>query len=85
MSQRRNEKLDHYQQLVAQYYNTGVHNMQFWVGDQGLHKVFQNTQELNAEKLKPNWEGPYMAILISRPHVYQLQDTEKKGSTQLDL
>lgn len=41
-------KLEHYQLLEAQYYNSMVHNRQFQVDDRVLYRVFQHTHELNA-------------------------------------
>ncbi|KAF3448844.1 hypothetical protein FNV43_RR09558 [Rhamnella rubrinervis] len=62
-----------YQQRVTKYYNTKVHPRRFRVGDYVLRKVFQNTQELNAGKLGPTWEGPYRVVGIPRPGAYTLQ------------
>ena len=49
-----------YQQRISRSYNKNVRIRRFQVGDLVLRKVFQNTVELNAGKLAPKWEGPYL-------------------------
>ena len=46
-------RLGIYQQRVAKYNNSKVRHRSFKVGNLILHKVFQNTQEINSEKLSP--------------------------------
>ncbi|XP_038678367.1 uncharacterized protein LOC119979809 [Tripterygium wilfordii] len=49
-----------YHDKVARYFNKNVRTRAFEEGDRVLIKVFENTKELNAGKLGPNWEGPYL-------------------------
>ena len=45
----------------------------FQVGDWVLRKVFQNTKEVSAWKLGPNWEGPYEITQLMGNRAYKLQ------------
>ena len=49
-------RITHYKQQAVRYYNKNVHTRTFQVGDWVLRKVFQNTREIGAGKLGPNWE-----------------------------
>ena len=42
------------------------------MGELVLRKVFSNTRELNARKLRTNWEGPYRITEVVRDGVYKL-------------
>ena len=52
-------RIQNYQHAAAKYYNSNVWNRRFNEGELVLRKVFQNTAERNAGKLRTNWEGPY--------------------------
>ncbi|XP_070006943.1 uncharacterized protein [Nicotiana sylvestris] len=66
-------------QRIERYYNRRANLRYFKVGDLILRKVTQNTQELNAGKLGPTWEGPYRVSAITGKGSYELknQDGEK--------
>ena len=49
----------YYKQKTSKYYNNKIRTRTFQVGDWVLRKVFQNTKEIDAGKLGPNWEGLY--------------------------
>ena len=59
-----------YQQLAARYYNSKVMVKRFQLGDLVLRKVLQNTQEVGAGALGPNWEGPHKIIKVLQPKTY---------------
>ena len=44
----------------------------YQLGDLVLRKVLQNTQEVGAGALVPNWEGPYKMVKVLQPGTYQL-------------
>lgn len=46
-------------------YYRDVRRRAFGAGDLVLHKVVENTQEINAAKLAPTWEGPYRITAIA--------------------
>ena len=60
-----------YQQRSARYFNSKVKDRRFKVGDLVLRKVMQNTKEINAGVLGPNWEGPYIVIEVIQPRTYR--------------
>lgn len=66
--------IQNYQQATARYYNSNVKSRRFNEGELVMRKVFQNTTERNADKLRTNWEGPYRVTHIVRPGVYELED-----------
>ena len=66
-------RMANYKQSVAKYYNSKVHPRTFSEGDLVLRKVFQNTAEPNAGKLRANWEGPYKILKVIRLGVYRLE------------
>ena len=37
-----------------------------------------NTQDLNAWKLAPNWEGPYKGMAIAEAGAYYLEDMDER-------
>jgi len=41
-----------------------------------LKRVFDNTREEGAGKLRVNWEGPYIVTKVVRNGVYTLKDLE---------
>ncbi|XP_038679442.1 uncharacterized protein LOC119980719 [Tripterygium wilfordii] len=49
-----------YYDKVARYFNKNIRTRAFEEGDRVLYKVFEISRELNAWKLGPNWEGPYL-------------------------
>ncbi|KAI3729503.1 hypothetical protein L6452_18163 [Arctium lappa] len=51
-------------QVVERYFNKNVQIKVFQKGDYVLHRVFQNTQEVNTGKLSIKWEGPYQISSI---------------------
>uniref|UniRef100_A0A803N6C4 RNase H type-1 domain-containing protein n=1 Tax=Chenopodium quinoa TaxID=63459 RepID=A0A803N6C4_CHEQI len=67
-----------YQQEVARSFNKNVRARVFKLGDWVLIKVYENTREVNAGKLAPNWEGPYEIIKVVGNGAYRLRDMEGK-------
>lgn len=61
-----------YQRRTARYYNQGVRQRRFEVGDLVLRKAEAFTSQ-NTRKLMPNWEGPYEVIEVPKPGTYQLR------------
>ena len=53
-----------YQQRTTNLYNRWVRQHTFQAGDLVLRRVFENTTDLAAEKLQPNWEGPYKIVRV---------------------
>ena len=62
-----------YQQKVALHYNKNIMVRTFKIGDWVLRRVFQNTKEVGAGKLGPNWEGPYKISKVVGQGAYKLQ------------
>ena len=69
-------RIQNYQHTAAKYYNSNVRNRRFNEGDLVLRKVFQNTAERNAGKLRANWEGPYKIIKVVRPGSYEIANMQ---------
>uniref|UniRef100_A0A803LJ14 Tf2-1-like SH3-like domain-containing protein n=1 Tax=Chenopodium quinoa TaxID=63459 RepID=A0A803LJ14_CHEQI len=67
-----------YQQEVARSFNKNVRARVFKLGDWVLRKVYENTREVSAGKLAPNWEGPYEIIKVVGSGAYILRNTEGK-------
>ncbi|XP_056685551.1 uncharacterized protein [Spinacia oleracea] len=67
------------QQIVAKCFNKNVKVKMFKEGDWVLCKVFQNTNELNACKLAPAWEGPYLIDKIVGKGAYRLVNKDGKS------
>ena len=65
-----------YQQKAAQHFNKNARIRTFKIGDWVLRKVFQNTKEIGAGKLGPNWEGPYQITKVVGNGAYKLQTRE---------
>ena len=49
-------RIHNYQHQIESYYNKKVSSRPLELGDIVLRKVFENTKELNAGKLRTNWE-----------------------------
>ncbi|XP_010451603.1 PREDICTED: uncharacterized protein LOC104733748 [Camelina sativa] len=71
-------RIQNYQSAVTRYYNSKIQSRPLSVGDLVLRKVYENTEELNAEKLGINWEGPYRITRKVRNGVYQLEGSKGK-------
>ncbi|XP_038690528.1 uncharacterized protein LOC119989207 [Tripterygium wilfordii] len=61
-----------YHDKVSKYFNQNVRTRAFREGDYVLRRVFENTRELNAGKLGPNWEGPYLIDRVLGNGAYRL-------------
>ena len=70
-------QIAHYKQQAARYYNKNVRTRTFQIGDWVLRKVFQNTREIGAGKLGPNWEGPYEIVKVIGNGAYKLQTPDE--------
>ena len=73
------KRLAAYQQQVAKSYNKNVRIKAFSVGDWVLRKVFPNTQQLNAWKMAPMWEGPYIIDKVVGQGAYRLKQQDGKA------
>ena len=62
-----------YQQKVAQHYNKNIRVRIFKIRDWVLRRVFQNTKDVGAGKLGPNWEGPYKITKVVDQGTYKHQ------------
>ncbi|XP_038699702.1 uncharacterized protein LOC119997000 [Tripterygium wilfordii] len=62
-----------YHDKVSKYFNKNVRTRTFQEGDYVLRKIFENTRELNAGKLGPNWEGPYLIDRVLGNGAYRLR------------
>ncbi|XP_075640168.1 uncharacterized protein LOC142611903 [Castanea sativa] len=71
-------RLAEYQQKLARRYNRDVRRREFSADDLVLWKVVGNTQDVNARKLAPTWEGPYRVTAIVGARVYYLEDLNKR-------
>ncbi|XP_057803119.1 uncharacterized protein LOC131018411 [Salvia miltiorrhiza] len=71
-----NIRLASYQQSIARHYNKHICTRTFKPGDWVFRKVFQNTKEIGAGKLAPNWEGPYLITKVVGHGAYRLQSTD---------
>uniref|UniRef100_A0A803N3G9 Integrase catalytic domain-containing protein n=1 Tax=Chenopodium quinoa TaxID=63459 RepID=A0A803N3G9_CHEQI len=67
-----------YYQEVARSFNKNVRIKFFKVGDWVLIKVYENTREIIAGKLAPNWEEPYEIMKVVGNGTYRLRNTEGK-------
>ena len=67
------QRLAHYQNLMAKYYNSRVKQRDFQVGDFILRKVTGTTRDPFQGKLGPNWEGPYRIASWQRKGTYHLE------------
>ena len=67
-----------YQQRAAKFWNKGVKERHFQVGDWVLRKIFPNTPEHKDGKLNASYEGPYKVVEITGPGAYKLVDVHGK-------
>ncbi|XP_019230472.1 PREDICTED: uncharacterized protein LOC109211391 [Nicotiana attenuata] len=65
-------------QIVERYYNQKAHLRYFKIEDFVLKKVFLSTKAAKAEKLSPNWEGPYKIRGIAGKGAYKLETMDGK-------
>ncbi|XP_070057498.1 uncharacterized protein [Nicotiana tomentosiformis] len=61
---------------TERYYNRRANLRYFKVGDLVLRKVTQNTQKLNAGKLRPIWEGFYRVETVTGKGSYELENQD---------
>ena len=61
-----------YQQRLENLYNRHVKPRAFRAGDLVLRRVFENTADLVAGKLYPNWEGSYVIVRVGPADLYAL-------------
>ena len=66
-------RIQNYQQAAAQYYNSKIKRKPFFVGDYVFKRVFDNTREEGAGKLRINCERPYIVTKVVRNGVYRLR------------
>ena len=59
-------------QRLTNLYNRHVKPRAFRAGDQVLRRVFEYTTDLVANKLQPNWEGPYLIVRLGPARSYAL-------------
>ena len=55
-----------------------MRSREFCARDLVLRRAVGGAQDLNAEKLVPNWEGSYRVIAIARMGAYYLEDMEER-------
>ena len=55
-----------------------MRSREFRARDLVLRRTVGGAQDLNAEKLVLNWEGPYRVIAIARVGAYYLEDMEER-------
>ncbi|XP_030964538.1 uncharacterized protein LOC115985779 [Quercus lobata] len=67
------QRLAHYQDLMAKHYNNKVRHRDFQVGDLVLRKVMGAARDPSQGKLGPNWEGPYRIASWQRKGTYHLE------------
>ena len=75
-------RLVEYQQKLAQRYNRDVRRRAFSARDLVLQKVVGSTQDVNARKLTPTWEGPYRVTAITSTRAYYLEDLNERPLPQ---
>ena len=61
-----------YQQRLTNLYNRHVKSRVCQPRDLVLRRVFENTVDLMARKLQPNWEGPYVIVRVGPAKSYAL-------------
>ena len=71
------QRMNKYQQRIAEYYNQRVKLKRFNIGDLVLRKVTLATKDPAQGKLEPTWEGPYKVIHHSRQGSYHLEDLDE--------
>ena len=55
-------RITSYQQRMANLYNKNIKSRTFRARDLVLRKVFENTDNLAADKFQQNWEGLYIVV-----------------------
>ena len=68
-----------YKRQVVNYFNRMVKHMLFQPGNLVLREVTLATEELNAGKLCPTWEGPYKVVKVSKLGTCWMEDMGGKG------
>ena len=63
-----------YKHQVAKYYNQRVQHISFLPDDLVPRRVTLSMKELNAGKLGPTWEGPYIVTKVTRSGTYWMED-----------
>ena len=71
------QRMNKYQQRIAEYYNQRVKLKRFNIGDLVLRKVTLATKDPAQGKLGPTWEGPYKVIHYSRQGSYHFEDLDE--------
>ena len=74
------QRMTHYQDLIAKHYNTKVRPRHFQVEDMVLRKVTTATRDPSQGKLGPNWEGLYKVFNCHRKGTYYLETLDGRGS-----
>ena len=59
------------------HYNKIANPRLFHPGDMVLKKAFENTAEIGADKLQPNWEMPYIVHKTGGIGSYHLQTLDR--------
>lgn len=59
-----------------------VKRREFSAEDLVLRKVVENTRDVNAGKLAPNWEGSYRITAIAGAGAYYLEDMDERPLPQ---
>lgn len=72
------QRMLHHQRIVERAYKKSISLRTCYEGEWVLRQVFQNTQEINAGKLRPTWEGPYIVDRVVRNGAYKLRDLDGK-------
>ena len=67
------QRLAHYQNLMAKHYNSNVKHRDFQVRDLVLRKVMGAARDPSQGKLGLNWEGPYRIMSWQRKGTYHLE------------
>ena len=67
------QRLAHYQNLMAKHYNNKVRRRDFQVGDLVLRKVMSAARDPSQGKLSPNWEGSYRIASWQRKGTYHFE------------
>lgn len=70
-------RLANYQQKLTQGYNRKVRPQEFVPEDIVLRKAVGSMKDQNADKLAPNWEGPYQMTATAGVRAYYLEDLEE--------
>ena len=81
LEEKREKALKHaedYHQKTTRYYDSRVRPNSFKLGDLVLKKLLPTRKDPTYEKLRPNWEGPYIVSHVVRLGNYELQTKEGK-------